>query len=79
MTYFYLFIFLCFACIFGYFLYDYGQEYKWLYFLSKFRFFSNLNDFVLYLFKFWITAATLFGGLFFLFKALSMVIVEQGV
>ena len=79
MTYFYFFMFLCFACIFGYFIYDYGREYKWLDFLSKFRFFSNLNDFAVYLFKFWITTVIFFGGLFFLFKTLSMVIVEQGV
>lgn len=77
MTFLYFFMFLCFACIFGYFIYDYGKEYKWLDFLLKLRFFSNLNDFVIYLFKFWITVFIFSGGLFFLFKVLEKVLVSN--
>lgn len=58
MTFLYLFLALCFVCIFGYFMYDYNHEYEWLHFLSKFKFFQNKNTFIIYLFKFWITALT---------------------
>ena len=58
MTFLYLFLALCFVCIFGYFMYDYSHEYEWLHFLSKFKFFQNKNTFIIYLFKFWITALT---------------------
>lgn len=70
MIFLYLFLFLCFVCIFGYFMYDdYNGE--WLHFLSKFKFFQTKNTFIIYLFKFWITASVVFGGLFFLGKLLA--------
>ena len=71
MTFLYLFLALCFVCIFGYFMYDYNHEYECLHFLSKFKFFQNKNTFIIYLFKFWITALAAFGGLFFLMKLLA--------
>ena len=76
MNFLYLFLALCFVCIFGYFMYDYNHEYEWLHFLSKFKFFQNKNTFIIYLFKFWITALTAFGVLFFLLKLLSSFLCE---
>ena len=64
MTFLYLFLALCFVCIFGYFMYDYNHEYEWLHFLSKFKFFQNKNTFIIYLFKFWITALTALKKMF---------------
>ena len=69
MTFLYLFLFLCFVCIFGYFVYDCNDE--WLHFLSKFKFFQIRNTFIIYIVKFWITASVVFGGLFFLVKLLA--------
>lgn len=71
MFFLYLFIFLCFACTFGYFMYEYNHEYEWLHFLSKLKFFQTKNTFIIYIAKFWITASVVLGGLFFLMKLLA--------
>ena len=71
MNFLYLFLFLCFVCIFGYFLYEDNHEYEWLHFLSKLKFFQTKNTFIIYVAKFWITASVIFGGLFFLGKLLA--------
>lgn len=71
MFFLYLFIFLYFACTFGYFMYEYNHEYEWLHFLSKLKFFQTKNTFIIYIAKFWITASVVLGGLFFLMKLLA--------